>query len=323
MKGCRVQNIAILDDYTGAALGSADWTQLESDFTISVFNSHFSETETLIERLKDFEIICAMRERTPFPAEVFGRLPNLKLFVTSGMRNASVDIAAAEKQGVVVCGTDGSFQATPEHSWGLLLACARNIHQDSNALSDGKWQTQLGIELYGKTIGLLGLGRIGARVAEFASVFGMQIIAWSPNLTQARCDEVGVGLVSKDELFKNSDFVSIHLVLGDRSRNLVNNAEFDAMKPSAFLINTSRGPIVNEDALVEAIEKKKIRGAGIDVFEIEPLPVHHRLRQLSNLTLTPHTGYFTEEAFRTFYTQMIENICAWKNSKPIRVLSSS
>ena len=318
-----MQNLAILDDYIGASLNSADWDELKDDFNITVFNSHFSDPATLIERLKDFEVICAMRERTAFPAEVFEGLPNLELFVTSGMRNASVDIAAAEKQGVIVCGTDGSFQATPEHTWSLLLACARNIHQDSNALSDGKWQTQLGIELYGKTIGLLGLGRIGARVAEFARVFGMKIIAWSPNLTQARCDEVGVGLVSKDELFKNSDFVSIHLVLGDRSRNLVNNAEFDAMKPSAFLINTSRGPIVNEDALVEAIEKKKIRGAGIDVFEIEPLPVHHRLRQLSNLTLTPHTGYFTEEAFRTFYTQMIENICEWKNSKPIRVLSSS
>ena len=203
-----MQNLAILDDYIGASLNSADWDELKDDFNITVFNSHFSDPATLIKRLKDFEVICAMRERTPFTAEVFEGLPNLELFVTSGMRNASVDIAAAEKQGVIVCGTDGSFQATPEHTWSLLLACARNIHQDSNALSDGKWQTQLGIELYGKTIGLLGLGRIGARVAEFAQVFGMKIIAWSPNLTQARCDEVGVGLVSKDELFKNSDFVS-------------------------------------------------------------------------------------------------------------------
>jgi phosphoglycerate dehydrogenase-like enzyme len=262
-----------------------------------------------------------MRERTPFPAEVFESLPNLKLFVTTGMRNAAVDIAAANKNGITVCGTSGSGMSTPELTWALLQACARNIVHDTAMMREGRWQTKLGIELYGKTLGLLGLGKIGSRVAEYGKAFGMDIIAWSQNLSQDRCDECGVQLVSKQELFTKSDFLSIHLVLSNRTRQLVGADELALMKSEAFLINTSRGPIVDEGALLEKLKEKKINGAGIDVYGVEPLPVESEFRKLENIILTPHTGYFTEKSYQVFHDQMVENILAWHSGETIRQLT--
>ena len=313
--------VAILDDYTNAALTSSDWDVLPDNYKITVFNDNLIETDALVKRLTEFDIVCAMRERTPFTSEVFNALPNLKLFVTTGMRNAAVDIAAANKNGVTVCGTGGSGMSTPEHTWALLHACARNIVHDSTMMREGKWQTKLGIELYGRTLGLLGLGKIGGRVAEYGKAFGMDIIAWSQNLSQDRCDECGVGLVSKQELFKKSDFLSIHLVLSDRTRQLVGADELALMKSEAFLINTSRGPIVDEEVLLEKLKEKRIKGAGIDVFGVEPLPVESEFRKLDNVILTPHTGYFTERSYQIFHDQMVENILAWHNGEPIRQLT--
>jgi len=314
-------NIAILDDYTNAALSSADWGVLPDNYTVTVFNDNLVDPNALVERLLNFNIVCAMRERTPFPAEVFDALPNLKLFVTTGMRNAAVDIAAANKNGITVCGTSGSGMSTPEHSWALLQACARNIVHDTTMMREGRWQTKLGIELYGKTLGLLGLGKIGGRVAEYGKAFGMDIIAWSQNLSQDRCDECGVQLVSKQELFTKSDFLSIHLVLSNRTRQLVGPDEMALMKSEAFLINTSRGPIVDEGALLEKLKEKRIKGAGIDVFGMEPLPVESEFRKLDNVILTPHTGYFTEKSYQIFHDHMVENILAWHNGEPIRQLT--
>jgi phosphoglycerate dehydrogenase-like enzyme len=314
-------NIAILDDYTDAALSSADWGLLPEGYNITVFNDHLSEPAALIERLKGFDVICAMRERAPFPAQVFESLPKLKLFITTGMRNASVDISAANKNGIIVCGTSGSGVSTPEHTWALLQACARNIPHDAVMMREGKWQTKIGVELFGRTLGLLGLGRIGGRVAEYAKVFGMNIVAWSPNLTQDRCNEFGAKLVSKEELFGQADFLSIHLVLGSRSHQLVSENELKLMKSSSFLINTSRGPIVDEKALIAALKRRKIRGAGIDVYNTEPLPVDNEYRKLDNIILTPHTGYFTEESYKIFYQQIVENIIAWHNGSPLRQLT--
>ena len=314
-------HIAILDDYTNAALSSADWNTLPDEYTITVFNDNLVEPTALIKRLEKFDIVCAMRERAPFPAKVFESLPNLKLFVTTGMRNAAVDVIAANKNGITVCGTSGSGMSTPEQTWALLQACARNIVHDAVMMRDGEWQTRIGVELYGRTIGLLGLGRIGGRVAEYAKAFGMNIIAWSQNLSKERCDECGVTLVSKEELFKKSDFLSIHLVLSSRSRGLVSAENLALMKNSAFLINTSRGPIVDEKALLKSLKEKETKGAGIDVFSIEPLPIESELRNLDNVLLTPHTGYFTEESYEIFHQQMIENILSWHDGKPIRRLT--
>ena len=314
-------NIAILDDYTNAALSSTDWGGLPDNFIVTVFNDNLVDPHALVERLLNFDIVCAMRERTPFPAEVFEALPNLKLFVTTGMRNVAVDIAAANKNGITVCGTSGSGMSTPELTWALLQACARNIVHDTAMMREGRWQTKLGIELYGKTLGLLGLGKIGSRVAEYGKAFGMDIIAWSQNLSQDRCDECGVQLVSKQELFTKSDFLSIHLVLSNRTRQLVGADELALMKSEAFLINTSRGPIVDEGALLEKLKEKKINGAGIDVYGVEPLPVESEFRKLENIILTPHTGYFTERSYQIFHDQMVENILAWHNGEPIRQLT--
>ena len=313
--------VAILDDYTNAALTSTDWDILPDGYKITVFNDNLVETGALAQRLANFDIVCVMRERTPFPSEVFDALPNLKLFVTTGMRNAAVDVAAANKNGVIVCGTSGSGMSTPEHTWALLQACARNIVHDTTMMREGRWQTKLGIELYGKTLGLLGLGKIGSRVAEYGKAFGMDIIAWSQNLSQDRCDECGVHLVSKQELFTRSDFLSIHLVLSNRTRQLVGGEEMALMKSEAFLINTSRGPIVDEVALLETLKEKRIKGAGIDVFGVEPLPVESEFRKLDNVILTPHTGYFTEKSYQIFHDQMVENILAWHNGEPTRQLT--
>lgn len=311
--------IAILDDYANAALGLADWGSLPAGFEAVAFDDNLVDHDRLAARLADFEVICAMRERTPFPAAMFERLPNLKLFITSGMRNNSVDFAAARARGVVCCGTEGSGTTTIEHTWALILATARHVPHDHMVMRHGGWQTRLGFDLAGKTLGCVGLGRLGAAVARIASsAFRMKVIAWSQNLTAERCAEVGAELVSKEELFARSDVVTIHLLLSDRTKGLVQAADLARMKPGSILVNTSRGPIVDEAALLETLRARRIRAAALDVFDQEPLPADHPVRQLDNVVLTPHIGYVTEDTYRLFYGQMVEAIAAWAKGSPIR-----
>lgn len=314
--------IAILDDYAKSALDMAEWGSLPGFEAVS-FDDNLVEHDALVERLKDFEVVCAMRERTPFPASVFQRLPNLKLFITSGMRNKSVDFAAARTQGVVCCGTETSGTSTTEHTWALILATARHVPHDHMVMRQGGWQTRMAIDLAGKTLGCVGLGRLGSAVAKIgASAFGMKVIAWSQNLTSERCAEVGAELVSKEELFARSDVVTIHLLLSDRTTGLVGADDLGRMKPGSILVNTSRGPIVDEAALLETLKARRIRAAAIDVFSQEPLPADAPVRSLDNVVLTPHIGYATEDTFRLFYGQMVEDIAAWANGSPIRTIES-
>jgi phosphoglycerate dehydrogenase-like enzyme len=312
--------IAILDDYANSALGLADWGSLPAGFELVVFNDNLVDHHALVARLADFEVVCAMRERTPLPAAVLERLPKLKLLITSGMRNKSLDFAAAQKMGVVCCGTESPGTTTVEHTWALILATARHVPHDDQVMKQGGWQTRMGFDLRGKTLGCLGLGRLGGFVAQIAPAFGMKVIAWSQNLTAARCAEFGVEHVSKEELFARSDVLTIHLLLSDRSTGLVQAEDLALMKPTAVLVNTSRGPIVNEGALLEALSAKRIRGAAIDVFDHEPLPADHPVRRLDNVVLTPHIGYVTEDSYRLFYGQMVEAIKAWAAGAPIRTI---
>lgn len=312
--------IAILDDYANAALTSADWSSLPAGFEPVVFTDNLVDHGPLVERLKDFEIVCAMRERTPFPGEVFRQLPNLKLFITSGMRNNAVDFKTAKNMGVVTCGTDSPGSSTVELAWALILGTMRNVAFDHLTMKQGGWQARTGMAVSGKTLGLIGLGRLGGAVAEIAPKFGVNVIAWSPNLTQERCDELGVEKVSKEDLFGRADIISIHVILSDRSRGMVGAREFALMKSSAVLVNTSRGPIVEEAALIDALTTGKIRAAAVDVYDREPLPMDHPYRRIENLLTTPHVGYVTEESYRTFYSQMVENIQAWVDGAPTRVI---
>lgn len=313
--------IAILDDYANTALELADWGSLPASFETVVYTDNLVEHDALVKRLADVEVICAMRERTPFPAAVLDRLPKLKLFITSGMRNKSVDFAAARKRGVVCCGTDTSGTSTTEHTWALILATARHVPHDDQVMKRGGWQTRLGFDLSGKTLGCVGLGRLGGAVAKIASsAFGMKVIAWSANLTDERCAEVGAERVSKADLFARSDVVTIHQLLSDRTVGLVGAAELEAMKPTAILVNTSRGPIVDEAALLETLKAKRIRAAAIDVFSTEPLPADDPIRSLDNVVLTPHIGYVSEDTYRLFYGQMVEDIAAWAAGAPIRTI---
>ncbi len=314
--------IAILDDYLESAMKFGDWKSLPEEYEISIFKNTLVDPRDLIKRLIDFEIICAMRERTPFPKHIFDKLPNLKLFITTGMRNASVDISAAKENGITVCGTEGSKWATAEHTWALIQSCARNIPHDDFMMKKNYWQTRMGVELHGRTLGILGLGRIGEQVSRFGKAFGMDVTAWSQNLSKERCNELDVKLVDKESLFKNSDFLTIHLVLSERTKHIVAEPEFKLMKPNAFLINTSRGPIVKESALITALATRSIRSAAVDVFEEEPLPPNHRFCELDNLVMTPHTGYMTEETYKIFFGQTIENIKAWHTGKPKRALTT-
>lgn len=312
--------IAILDDYANAALTSADWSSLPAGFEPVVFTDNLVDHGPLVERLKDFEVVCAMRERTPFPGEVFRQLPNLKLFITSGMRNNAVDFKTAKNMGVVTCGTDSPGSSTVELAWALILGTMRNVAFDHLTMKQGGWQARTGMAVSGKTLGLIGLGRLGGAVAEIAPKFGVNVIAWSPNLTQERCDELGVEKVSKEDLFGRADIISIHVILSDRSRGMVGAREFALMKSSAVLVNTSRGPIVEEAALIDALTTGKIRAAAVDVYDREPLPMDHPYRRIENLLTTPHVGYVTEESYRTFYSQMVENIQAWVDGAPTRVI---
>jgi D-3-phosphoglycerate dehydrogenase len=313
---------AILDDYLNLALGVADWSKIGDRVDVTVFNQPFSSSEAAASALKDFEIICAMRERTPFPRAMFGNLPKLKLLITSGMRNNSIDMEAAKQKQVTVCGTHWPRDPTAPLTMGLILELTRNIGRENARMHAGEYlQKHVGIEIEGKTLGVVGLGKLGAKVSGLAKAFGMNVIAWSPNLTAERCKEVGVGYATKEELFSTADIITIHVVLSDRSRGLVSAADLARMKPAGYLVNTARGPIVDENALLETLRARKIAGAAVDVFSVEPLPLDHPFRKLDNLVLTPHLGYATKETFIAHYNQMVEGIDAWFKGEPVRRLA--
>jgi phosphoglycerate dehydrogenase-like enzyme len=313
---------AILDDYLNLALTVADWSTVKDRVDITVFDQPFASEQAAASALKDFEIICAMRERTPFPRALFSALPKLKLLITSGMRNAAIDMEAAKDHNVVLCGTQWARDPTAPLTMGLILELTRNIGRENARMHAGEpLQKYCGIEIEGRTLGVVGLGKLGGKVSKLAQAFGMNVIAWSPNLTPERCKEVGAGYASKEELFATADIVTVHVVLSQRSRGLVGAADLARMKPTAYLVNTARGPIVDETALLQTLQQKKIAGAAIDVFSVEPLPVEHPFRKLDNLVLTPHLGYVTEDSFRNHYRQMVEGIDAWFKGEPARKLA--
>jgi phosphoglycerate dehydrogenase-like enzyme len=315
-----VTRIALLDDYQSVALRMADWRSLPADVEVVAFRDHLAGPDAVAARLADFDVVMALRERTPFPRGLLERLPRLRLLVTAGMRNAAIDLAAAADRGIVVCGTAGLPYPTAELAWGLVLALARHIPAEDRATREGRWQETVGRGLNGKTLGVLGLGTLGSRVARFGRAFEMTVLAWSQNLTAERAAEVGATLAGKDELLARADVVSIHLVLSDRTRGLIGARELQRMKRTAYLVNTSRGPIVDEAALVHALREGTIAGAGLDVFDEEPLPPDHPLRGLPNTVIAPHLGYVTEETYRVFYGQALEDVQAYLRGAPIRVL---
>ncbi len=313
---------AILDDYLNLTVKIADWSKIADRVDVTVFNQPFASPEAAASALKDFEIICAMRERTPFPRALLAALPKLKLLITSGMRNASIDSEAAKEQQIVFCGTQWNRDPTAALTMGLILELTRSIGRENARMHAGEpLQKFIGLEIEGRTLGIVGLGKLGAKVAGLAKAFGMNVIAWSPNLTAERCKEVGVGYATKQELFATADIITVHVVLSQRSRGLVGREDLARMKPTAYIVNTSRGPIIDETALLETLQQKKIAGAAIDVFSVEPLPVDHPFRKLDNLVLTPHLGYVTEEGFRAHYGQMVEGIGAWLKGEPLRRLA--
>ena len=314
-------NVAVLDDYQNVAFECANWIEMAGKGSVAIFNDHIHDLEPLVDRLKEFEIICAMRERTPFPKEILQRLPKLQLLITTGMRNASIDVKAANELGVIVCGTDGLPYPTAELAWGLILDLARNISKENEAVKVGEWQTTLGVGLKGKTLGLIGLGNLGGQVANYGNAFGMNVIAWSQNLTEEKAQDKNSTYVDLDALMSESDFISIHTVLSERTRGLINASKLKLMKKTSFLINTSRGPIVNELALVNALGKGEIAGAALDVFSLEPLPSDHPLITLENTIITPHIGYVTNETYKIFYEQTVECIIGFIQGNPIRVIS--
>ncbi|WP_433899785.1 D-2-hydroxyacid dehydrogenase family protein [Pseudomonas sp. PSE1(2024)] len=313
--------IAVIDDWQDVARGVVDWSVLDSLGEVTFVHEYPADNATLAERLGQFEVICVMRERTRFDEDLLKRLPNLKLLVTGGMRNAALDMPAAARLGIKVCGTDSYKHAAPELTWALIMAATRNLLNEANALRAGQWQQGLGGDLHGKTLGILGLGSIGQRVAQFGQVFGMRVIAWSENLTAERAEQVGVTYVSKQQLFEQADVLSVHLVLSDRSRGLVDAQTLDWMKPTALLVNTARGPIVDEAALIKALQKQRLGGAALDVFDQEPLPALHPFRTLDNVLATPHVGYVSRQNYELFFSQMIEDIQAWSAGEPIRLLN--
>jgi phosphoglycerate dehydrogenase-like enzyme len=310
----------VLDDWERAAGNYVDWAAELPDVDVTVFTDHVTGSRELRARLLPFEAIMLMRERTPVQAELIGALPNLRLVVTTGMRNRSLDVAAAAGQGVLVCGTSGLQWAAPELTWSLILSLARGIPAADASMHRGEWQPTVGLDLHGATLGLVGLGRLGGQVATVARAFGMQLVAWSPHLTASRAAEHGAELVSKPDLFARSDIVSVHMILGPSTTGLVGAAEIDAMKPTALLVNTSRGPLVDQDALVQALTKGRIGGAGLDVYDEEPLPARHPLRTVPRTVLTPHIGYVTARTFAAFYQEAAQDVRAFLAGAPIRVL---
>jgi D-3-phosphoglycerate dehydrogenase len=313
---------AILDDYQNVALTFADWSTVKGDVEIKVFNEHLGAVDKVVAALRGYAIVCAMRERTAFPREVIEALPDLKLLITTGMRNASIDLEAAKTRGVVVCGTPAVGNATAAVAVGLMLELARHIgYENARLKAGGAWQTTIGLDLEGMTLALLGLGKLGTRMAEIGQAFKMKIIAWSENLTPEKCTEAGVEHVGRDELFRRADFLSIHVQLSARTRGLIGAKELGLMKESAYLINTSRGPIIEEAALIAALREKRIAGAGLDVFDIEPLPIAHPFRKLDNVVLTPHLGYVAEQNYRAYFAGMVEDLRAFLDGKPVRVLT--
>lgn len=314
--------VAVLDDYQQVAHRFADWTTLGAGVEVEAFSDHIEDLGELTRRLEPFDVVVAMRERTRLTDEVFAGLPRLRLLVTTGMRNAAIDMAAARERGITVVGTGGYVAPTVELTWGLTLAVQRRIPQEDAAIRAGAWQQTVGVDLAGRTLGVIGLGNIGTAVARIGVAFGMNVVAWSQNLTADRATAAGATLVSRDELLAVSDVVTIHLVLSDRTRGLIGADELASMKRTAILVNTSRGPIVDEAALVEAIHNETIAGAGLDVFDLEPLTADHPLRTLPNTVVTPHVGYVTDGLYAKFYTEIVEDIAAWLAGEPVRVIAA-
>ena len=314
---------AVLDDYQNVAMQMADWSPITKEVEIEVFHRPLGDGAAIVRALQNFSIVCAMRERTLLSKAVFDGLPNLRLLVTTGMRNAAIDVAAARARNVTVCGTETTGHPTAELAFGLMLDLARKIgHEHARLKAGAWWQETVGIDLFGKTLGVVGLGKLGSRAAAIGRAFGMQLIAWSQNLTDERAREAGAARVEKDELFRRADFITIHMVLSERTRGLVGARELRLMKQTAFLINTSRGPIVEEAALLAVLRERRIGGAGLDVYDVEPLPQNHPLRKLDNAVITPHLGYVTEDTLRIFYRQTVEDVRAWLDGKPVRVLGA-
>jgi len=314
--------VAILDDYQDAFRQIIDVEKYKDKFDFKVFNNPFSDENEAAIELEDFEALFIMRERTPMTKSLIENLPKLKYIMTSGMRNNAIDLETAKKKNIIVCGTEINPNPAAEITWALILGLYRNMRQEIDNMFQGYWQTSIGFELKGKMLGLIGLGKIGTQVAKVAKAFGMEVCAWSENLNLTHANEIGVLPMSKEDLLKSSDIVSIHLVLGERYRHLITMKEIEMMKKTSFLINTSRGAIIKEDDLVKALKDEKISGAGLDVFEKEPLPQDHKLRFLPNALILPHIGYVTAENYSKFYLQMIENLLSCKSDKPIRIISN-
>ena len=312
--------VAILDDYQNVSQQFVDLEKLSGKYEFKIFSKPFTDEADALEQLADFEALLIMRERTPVTKNIIENLTKLKFIITSGLRNKAIDMEAAKKRKIIVCGTEMNVNPTPELTWGLLLGLARNLKEEVDNMYQGYWQTTVGVELKGKILGLIGIGKVGSQVAKIGRAFGMQVMAWSENLNLDNCKELDVLPCSKEDLLKNSDFLSIHVQGGERYKNCITLKELEKMKKTAFLINTSRGPIINEDDLIIALSTNVIAGAGLDVYEKEPLPENNKLRFLPNALLTPHIGYVTAENYNTFYNQMIEALEACVNGKPIRVI---
>lgn len=316
-----MHRIAVLDDYQSVAADFCDWSQLPEPAEVVEFHDFVGDPEALVARLQPFDVVIAMRERTRFPREVLERLPALKLLVTTGMRNKSIDVEAATEFGVTVCGTASQPTATAELTWGLILAALRHIPQEDAGMRAGGWQTTIGGDLAGATLGVIGVGRLGSQVARIGNAFGMDVVAWSENLTAERAAEVGARRVEKDELFAVSDVVTVHLLWSRRTRGLIGADDLALMKHTAVFVNTSRGPIVDTAALVDVLRDGRIAGAGIDVYDEEPLPVDHPLRELRNAVLTPHLGYVTRATYEVFYRDAVEDVAAFLDGEPVRVIT--
>ena len=318
-----MMKVAVLDDYQGAALTSADWSSIQDRAEITVFRDYLPVGPALVERLKPFDAVVAMRERTPFREQLLSQLDNLKLILSTGRRNAAIDLHYAAERGVTVCHTGYSSHGAMEHTWALILAALRHVVPENTSFKSAGWQTRVGVDLKGKTLGIVGLGNIGAAIARVARAFEMNVIAWSQNLTSEAAAQAGARRVEKEDLFRQADIVTLHLILSGRTKGIVGAEELGLMKPTAWLINTSRGPLVDEAALIETLQEKRIAGAALDVFDTEPLPADHPFRTLDNLLATPHIGYVTEDTYKIFYRDTVENIAAFLDGKPIRILEPS